>query len=213
MTRQSTSVYNQIREQIIRGELAPASNLKEQELAEQFDASRNTIKKVLLMLEKEGLVTIELNKGAKVRSYSMEEVLEFLDLRSTLEGFIIRRAVPVISEEYIKQLEDILSIMEKHYENKELVLYSKENQKFHNIIYEACPNKTSVKLTVSLKNQMAKYNTKTILVPGRNTQSLQEHSAILMAVKARDSELAEILMRRHIDNVRKTFSENYSLLF
>jgi DNA-binding GntR family transcriptional regulator len=46
------------------------------------------------MLEKERLVTIELNKGAKVRSYSLSEVLEFLELRAFLEGFITRKAVP-----------------------------------------------------------------------------------------------------------------------
>jgi DNA-binding GntR family transcriptional regulator len=68
-------------------------------------------------------------------------------------------------------------------------------------------------MTINLKNQMSKYNTKTILVPGRDSQSFAEHSAIYDAIKNRDPELAEALMVRHISNVRKTFEENYTLLF
>jgi DNA-binding FadR family transcriptional regulator len=81
------------------------------------------------------------------------------------------------------------------------------------VLYDACPNRTAVEMTVNLKKQMSKYNTKTILIPGRDTQSFEEHSAILAAVKKRDAEAAGELVSRHIGNVRKTFQEHYSLLF
>lgn len=213
MAVQTNTVYETMKAKILNGEYQPATNLPEQELSSLFGVSRNTIKKVLLMLENEGLVTIEINKGAKVRSYSINEVLEFLDLRACLEGFIIKLAVPAFTEEQIHMLESILETMKQHYDKHELLLYSQGNQQFHQLIYDVCPNKTAVEMTVSLKNQMRKYNTKTILVPGRDSQSFSEHSAILSAVKNRDSELAEVLMSRHIGNVRKTFEENYALLF
>lgn len=213
MANQTTEVYNSLKNKIITGEYFPSESLPEQELSNQYGVSRNTIKKVLLMLEKERLVTIELNKGAKVRSYSLSEVLEFLELRACLEGFITRKAVPVITEEQITELGKILKIMKGHYDNQQLLLYSQNNQLFHNIIYTACPNKTAVEMTTNLKNQMSKYNTKTILIPGRDSQSFAEHSAIYDAIKNRDPDLAESLMVRHISNVRKTFEENYTLLF
>jgi len=213
MANQTTEVYNSLKNKIINGEYFPSESLPEQELSKQYGVSRNTIKKVLLMLEKERLVTIELNKGAKVRSYSLSEVLEFLELRACLEGFITRKAVPAITDEEIIELGNILKIMKGHYDNQQLLLYSQNNQLFHNIIYTACPNKTAVEMTINLKTQMSKYNTKTILVPGRDSQSFAEHSAIYDAIKNRDPELAEALMDRHISNVRKTFEENYTLLF
>lgn len=213
MTNQTKEVYNSLKDKILKGEYSPSESLREQDLSSQYGVSRNTIKKCLLMLEKEGLVTIELNKGAKVRSYSLEEVLEFLELRATLEGFIIRKAVPAFTEEQISKLEETFNVMKQHYDNHELVEYSQGNQRFHKIIYDACPNRTAVDLTINLKNQMRKYNTKTILIPGRSTQSYAEHLAILEAIKNRDDALAEALMFSHINNVRKTFKENYSLLF
>lgn len=213
MANQTIDVYNSMKENIIKGIYSPSESLPELELSKQYGVSRNTIKKALLMLEKESLVMIEINKGAKVRSYSLEEVLEYLELRSCLEGFIIRKAVSVISDETIESLEKILATMKQHSENRELIAYSECNQRFHSLIYEACPNRTAVEMTQNLKNQMRKYNTKTILVPGRDNQSFSEHSAIFNAIKNRDAELAEALMIRHINNVQKTFKDNYSLLF
>lgn len=213
MANHTMEVYESIKNKIHKGEYSPSESLREQDLSNLYGVSRNTIKKCLLLLEKEGLVTIEMNKGAKVRSYSLEEVLEYLELRSSLEGFIIRRAVPVISEEQISKLEETLKVMKKYYDNNELVNYSQYNQIFHQIIYDACPNRTAVDLTVNLKNQMRKYNTKTILIPGRSSQSYAEHSAIFEAIKNRDDELAEALMLRHVNSVRRIFKENYSLLF
>lgn len=213
MSTQTTKVYEILKSKILSGEYSPSESLPEQELSSRYNVSRNTLKKALLMLENESLVVIENNKGAKVRSYSMDEVLEFLELRANLEGFIIRKTVPVISEANITELENILSIMKDYHEKKELLLYSQTNLRFHKLVYDACPNKTAVVVTLQLKNQMAKYNTKTILIPGRDVQSLNEHTAILEAIKNRDAELAEALMIRHVLNVRKTFQENYSILF
>lgn len=213
MANQTTQVFNLLKEKIIKGEYSPSENLPEQELSSQFGVSRNTIKKALLMLEKENLVTIELNKGAKVRSYSLEEVLEYLELRAYLEGFIAKKAVLAFTDEQIEELGEILKTMKECYDNQQLLLYSQNNLLFHNTIYDVCPNKTAVELITKLKTQMSKYNTKTILISGRDSQSFAEHSAIYDAIKNRDPELAEALMIRHISNVRKTFKENYTLLF
>ena len=207
------TVYDDIKSKIERGVLSPAESLREMDLAEQYGVSRNTVKKVLLMLERDKLVTIERNKGAKVRSYSMKEVLDFLELRSMMEGFIARLAAAVITDTQIARLQEILALMKGCKEHNDLVSYSQHNQLFHGVIYDACPNLVTVNLLLSLKAQMKKYNTKTILVPGRSDLSFAEHSAIFEAMLQRNGDLAELLMRKHIDNVRAAFKENYKLLF
>ncbi|MDC7230593.1 MAG: GntR family transcriptional regulator [Sphaerochaetaceae bacterium] len=208
----SAAVYESLKKKIEAGSLSPSENLREVELANQYKVSRNTIKKALLMLERDTLVTIEQNKGAKVRSYSLDEVLDFLELRSVLEGFIIRLACAVLSESDIENMKRILDTMRVLKEKQELVSYSQHNQKFHQVIYDACPNKTATNLLMNLKNQMKKYNTKTILIPKRSDQSFGEHEAIFEAVKNHNCQEAEALMITHIMNVRKVFQENYQLL-
>jgi len=208
----SAAVYESLKKKIEAGSLSPSENLREVELANQYKVSRNTIKKALLMLERDTLVTIEQNKGAKVRSYSLDEVLDFLELRSVLEGFIIRLACAVLSETDIENMKRILDTMRVLKDRQELVSYSQHNQKFHQVIYDACPNKTATNLLMNLKNQMKKYNTKTILIPKRSDQSFGEHESIFEAVKNGDPQGAESLMITHIMNVRKVFQENYQLL-
>lgn len=210
---QTMIVYENLKERIEQGYYSPAESLPEIDLASEYNVSRNTIKKALLMLEKDAFVTIEQNKGAKVRSYSKTEVLEFLELREELEGFIIRLAVPHFDHTSIKKLEGLLNEMAEHKANSNLLAYSSCNLKFHATIYDICPNRTAVDVTIRLKNQMRKYNSKTILIPGRDERSFAEHLAIMDAIRQNDATLADACIRQHIRNVRLTFEEYYSLLF
>lgn len=210
---QTTIVYNKLKKKIEKGEYSPAQSLPESALAKEYNVSRNTIKKALLMLESDGYVTMDLNKGAKVSSYSKNEVIEFLELRELLEGFIVKQTVPVISEKNIEKLKTTLDNMVMYKSSEDLMNYSKANQDFHKIIYASCPNKTAVDVTLKLKNQMRKYNSKTILIPGRAEQSLKEHTDIYQAIKDRDAEKAEACIKTHISNVKNVFDNYYSFLF
>ena len=210
---QAAIVYDKIKEKIESGEYSPAQSLPEVALSKEYNVSRNTIKKVLLMLENGGYVTMDLNKGAKVASYSKEELLQFMDLREVLEGFIIRQAIPAFTEEDIAAMKEILDNMASFKAKSDLVSYSACNQKFHRIIYDACPNRPAAEITVNLKERMRKYNGKSILVPGRSDNSLEEHTAIYEAIRRRDADRAEELIRMHVHHVRDVLEQYYSFLF
>lgn len=210
---QTTILYNQLKEKIDQGYYSPSQSLLEVELATEYNVSRNTVKKALLMLENDAYVTIQQNKGAKVRSYSKTEVLEFLELREMLEGFLIRLAIPHFTEQDIAELQNILDQMAERRASSDLFGYSALNQEFHKLIYNVCPNRTAVDVTTRLKGQMKKYNAKTILIPGRCDYSYHEHMEILDAIRKKDAALAEERMQLHVRNVRTVFEQYYSFLF
>lgn len=208
----STSVYEDLKSKIIKGNLAATSDLTETELSANYKVSRNTVKKALLMLAGENLISMEPNKGAKVKSYSVEEVLDHLEVRATLEGLLIRLIIDTISEEGIHILKETVEKMKMFQQEKKIVEYSEQNQIFHNTLYSFCPNQTLVSVIQNLKTHIKKYNMKTNLVPGRSQESIQEHVNILEAIVLKDYEKAEQAITNHILNVRKTFKENYNLL-
>jgi len=210
---QTISVYEALKKRIDEGFYSPAENLRESALAEEYGVSRNTIKKALLMLENDAYVSIEQNKGARVRSYSKSEVLEFLELRQALEGFVIRLTAAAITKETLTQLQGKLDKMSERRAAGDLLGYSAINREFHAVIYAACPNRMAVDVLVKLKNQMKKYNSKSILIPGRSDRSFEEHTAILAALRDRDAEKAQALMERHVRNVRDIYDEYYGILF
>lgn len=206
-------IYSIMKQRILNGEYSPSEALIESELANEFEVSRNTIKKALLMLENEYLVVTEPNRSAKVRSYSLNEVLEFLEVRTILESYIAKITTPVMSEDAITELETFLAQMGDRKKEQDLIGYSTLNQQFHERIYKSCPNHTLISTTQQLKSQMRKYNSKTILIPHRDEASFEEHTKICHAIKTRNADAAEKYMAAHIQNVRKIFQDYYHILF
>lgn len=210
---QTIYVYKALKKKIDEGFYSPAENLREAALSEEYKVSRNTIKKALLMLENDAYVSIEQNKGARVRSYSKAEVLEFLDLRQVLEGFVIRLVAETITEGDLNILQEKLDQMKERRAAGDLLGYSAINREFHSVIYQACPNRMAVDMLVKLKNQMKKYNSKSILIPGRSEHSFEEHTAIFAALRQKDAAKAQVLMEQHVRNVRDIYDQYYSILF
>jgi DNA-binding GntR family transcriptional regulator len=186
--------------------------LTELALAGELGFSRNTIRKALLKLEGENLVVIEENKRARVRWFSVEEIKQYLEVRELLESLVIRQSVPFLGDAELGEMRAIFSEMKRCLETHDFVGYSQNNWRFHDVIYRVCPNRPAVEMTMGIKSQLKRYNIKTVLIPGRGEESLDEHSKILSALERRDADEAETLMRRHIANIRAVLGGNFELL-
>ncbi|GAE35025.1 GntR family transcriptional regulator [Halalkalibacter akibai] len=212
MSRPMEIAYQFIKGKILEGTYKPSQKVTETELAETIGVSRNTIKKALLKLEQENLVNIENNKGAFIKSFTLEEVVNYLEIREVLEGLVARTAAVNITDTELEKMKDTLSMMGEHLANNRYDAYSSLNKDFHNIIYEASRNTQAVDMINVIKNQLLRYHFRTILVPGRNLSSYEEHQNIYKAFEERNGEEAEKYIRIHIANVRKTVEENFTYL-
>lgn len=212
MSRPTEVTYDYIKQRIMEGDYKPSQKLNESELSEVIGVSRNTVKKALLKLEQENLVLIETNKGARIKSFSLEEIINYLEIRETLEGLIAKTAAPHMTEERLLLLEETFEQMKGHLENNRFDEYSKCNQTFHAIIYEASTNQQAVEMVNKIKNQLKRLQIKTILIPGRTQDSLKEHQKVLNAMKSHDGNWAEDAIKHHIAQVRKALAENYTFL-
>ncbi len=212
MRDQTNQVHQVLRQRILDGIFRPSESLTEVTLAAELGASRATIRKALLKLESENLVVIEENKRARVRWFSIEEVMQYLEVRELLEGFVIRQSVPFLANAELKEMRVILAEMKKCLKAHDLIQYSQNNWRFHDVIYRLCPNRPAVEMVMAIKNQLKRYNIKTMLVQGRGEDSLDEHSKILSALGRRDADGAETLMRRHIANLRAVLRKHFELL-
>lgn len=213
MANQMDFVYEEIRKKIISGEYKPNENLTEIFLSNSLNVSRNTIKKALIKLENENLIVLEKNKGARVKSFTLQEVLDYLEVRLALEILIITKVVQEITEEQLLKLSEVMENMKKCFEENNLVKYSENNQIFHKIIYDSCSNKVAVKSVEVIKSQLNRYKLKTILIPGRKNQSINEHISIVEALKERDVEKSQEMIKNHIENIAKALKDYYSFIF
>ncbi len=177
-----------------------------------FVISRRTAKKALLMLQSENLVEMQENRGARVRSFNVDEITDYLNVRMLLEGYVAEITAPIISDEMLGKMQTILVDMHNLYESASLMQYSMRNIEFHGCIYDSSPNRFAAELILSIRNQIGRYNFKTILVPGRSAHSIREHQALYDAYKAHDAQQAKEITLMHVSNLLKTLHNNYNML-
>ena len=158
----------------------------------------------LVRLDQEGLVTLEPNRGARVRLISDREALEIEEVRATLEAMLTRRAATRATPADLRELRQVVVEMRLRVEKKDAIGYSDLNARFHQRIWAAADHATASRLVGSLKSQSIRLQYQTILRPGRTERSLREHEAIFSALKAHDPDAAEEAMLAHLAEVQET---------
>ena len=195
------NVAARLRGWITTGRFMPNERLIEADLAEALNANRANVRMALAMLEQEGLVSRERNRGARVRLVSDAEAIEIAEARRSLEGLIARQAATRASKADCASLRKIIADMRKAHAAKDLLLVSQLNGMLHLEIQRIAGNATVARLLETLKSQIVRQQYRAILLPGRAKASVREHAAIVAAVCARDESASEITMRAHIGGV------------
>ncbi|MFD7503935.1 GntR family transcriptional regulator [Streptomyces sp. NPDC059850] len=191
----------QLREAILRGDMAPAQRLVENELAEQFGVTRASIRAALIDLASEGLVERIRNRGSRVRVVTVEEAVAITECRMVLEGLCAAKAAAEASEEQLTELADLGTAMSKAVADGEPMTYSRLNHELHARIREISGQQVAVELLERLNAQLVRHRFQLALRPGRPQQSLSEHLAMIEAIRARDPRAAEAAVRTHLAGV------------
>ncbi|MGP3770022.1 GntR family transcriptional regulator [Streptomyces sp. SDT5-1] len=192
---------DELRKAILRGEMSPAQRLVENELAEQYDVTRASIRAALLELAAEGLVERIRNRGSRVRVVTVEEAVEITECRMALEGLCAGKAAEVATDAQLDELAGLGDAMSKAVENGDPVTYSDLNHELHARIRDISGQRTAVALLERLNAQLVRHRFQLALRPGRSQQSLGEHLAMIEAIRARDPQAAETAVRAHLRSV------------
>ena len=83
----------QIRQDILSCGLPPGAELREAELAEQYDVSKSPVRDALQRLQFEGLVETEPRRGHRVTPISVSDARDILEMRETLEVAAAKRMI------------------------------------------------------------------------------------------------------------------------
>lgn len=196
---------------IVTGDLKPGDKIREAELARQFGTSRGPLRDALRRLESRRLVTNTPNAGARVVSLSGRQLVELYQVREALEGLTCRLAAENMTDAEIDELSDLLDRHEAEVRRKDGAEYFRQegDLDFHFRIAEGCLNELlRTALCEDHYQLMRLYRYKFSNRAGRPRRALAEHRQILEAIRDRDGELAELLMRRHIRNARETFERH-----
>jgi DNA-binding GntR family transcriptional regulator len=98
------TAYDEVRAAIVENRYPPGQRLVEQRIAEELGLSRTPVREALRLLEAEGLVVSERNRGAMVRPLSPTEVGDLYGLRIKLESYAVEVATARATEEELGEL-------------------------------------------------------------------------------------------------------------
>lgn len=203
-------IFQTLRADIIEGRRKPGERLGESRLATQFDVSRGPIRDALRQLLSVGLVTFVPNVGVRVRELTRHDVRTLYELREALEADAARLAATRASPIDGRSLVDLLDSHESSVARHPAGAYRQGEGRddFHTRIALLSGNAMFYRLLAEeLYPQLALLRRSHSHVEGRGRVALQEHRRITQAIVAGDSEVAAILMRRHIHESWQTLEQ------
>jgi DNA-binding GntR family transcriptional regulator len=204
LTRNASSAATElIRQAIVDGRLPPGQRLKEEELARELGISRTPVREALLMLHAEGLVDVAPNRGAAVRSHSVEDLDDLYQLRAVLEGYATRRAATRLTDDEICSLRESCERFDGLLaDGADMDALVKENLVFHQTILESSGSARLIAMVRQVIELPLVYRSYVWYSPEQQRISAHYHHQITRALEARDSERAELVMKEHIFEAR-----------
>lgn len=193
-------IADDLRTAILAGEYAPGVRIRQEDLADQYGASRLPVREALRLLKGEGLVTLVANTGAWVSSLSLEDCEEMYQIRERIEPLLLRYNVPLFSEDQIDHLDELAAQMEKADDVEHFLALDRD---FHLGSYEAATTTLLSDTVRQLWNRTQHYRRAFMQVFRPSDRSVHhEHHLLVAAIRRRDLDESERVLGAHIRRTR-----------
>lgn len=200
-TAASRRIADHLRAAILGGEIGPGERIRQEEVAQRLGASRLPVREALRMLEAEGLVEHETNKGARVPRLSRHEVDVMYRMRERLEPLAIAESIPHLTDADLKRLALLQDQIEA---DGNVSRFLELDREFHLLTYTGCRTEQLTSMVTRLWNATQHYRRAFVNLsgPSRRWVINAEHRLILDAVERRDTTDAERFIGGHIRRTR-----------
>jgi DNA-binding GntR family transcriptional regulator len=196
-----------IRASIVGGELVSGQVYSATTLSGRLGVSQTPVREAMLDLANEGLVEVIRNRGYRILTMTDNDLDEISELRKMLEVPAMRLVVQKAGDADLAALESgVVAMIEEAAAGKDLVAFLNADRTFHLALLGLAGNNRLVRLVGQLRDQTRLVGLKGMADVGSLAESAAEHRTIIEAVRARDADRAEFLVRHHLDHTRGTWA-------
>lgn len=198
-----TSTADQIVLAVVRGlyegSYVPGQKLIEPDLMRQYGVARSTVREALRRLAAEGLVTLSLYRGARIRSLTRHNVRDMLEVLAALAGLAARLAAErIASKEDEKLLRNALSRLSTLAEADAPFEFARQRNRLYRQLAQISGNAELARLVPLLQTNLIRVQFPNAYTSGSEKKMLQDYSTIIGAVLKHDGDRAERAIRNHI---------------
>jgi len=190
--------YTKVRAAIVENRYPPGHRLVEQRIAEELGLSRTPVREALRMLQAEGLVVSERNRGAMVRPLSETEVVDLYGLRIRLESYAVEVATERATESELGDLLDAADAFGAVRDDADLNVVHDANRRFHDGILDAARHHRLASMLTRTVDIPLVFRAFQSFGPAELERSDTFHHLIVEAMCRRDGARAAALMGEHI---------------
>ena len=203
---ENPSTYQQLRNDILEGEIEPESKLSIAVLAERYGSSAAPVREALSRLAAEGLVTRRGQRGYWAAPISAEEFVEVSRLREMLEVDAFRQSIELGDLDWEARIAGArhreLAVRKQTdlTDSEAAVQRTRENRRFHMALISGCPSQWQLRFISTLYDQSERFRRLSLshAVESNAKPQVDEHEQIMQAAFKRDVKTASELLRLHI---------------
>ncbi|WP_449282065.1 GntR family transcriptional regulator [Leucobacter sp.] len=199
-----------IRDEILRGSLAPGTRIRQEDVAERFGASRVPVREALRLLVHEGLVTTIANSGSWVSSLTLSECEEIYQMRERLEPLLLRYSAPSLAEQDFLELERLAAEIDDEAHADDVERFLQLDREFHLATYAHAETQQLGDLISKLWNSTAPYRRAYVATwsAGQRRIACDEHNILIIALRDGDFDEAERVLAGHIRRTRRQLAKH-----
>ncbi len=187
-------VYENIRQLILDGELKPGAKIDKRELAASLGVSLTPINEAVSRLAGEKYIEQVNRRGYFVKSYSLEDLKEMYEVRAGLESIAVRLCLQKATDAELRKLADLFSGFSLPFKAGDLARYTETDKRFHGMIIRLSGNSMIQEINETTGYVLKSYQKGLVRPP---EETIPEHTEIIAAILARDTEVAQTLIARH----------------
>ncbi|MBB5753724.1 GntR family transcriptional regulator [Prosthecomicrobium pneumaticum] len=196
-------VYQLLRNDILTCALEPGRELSEAELAQRFDVSKTPVREALATLRQEGFVRTFPRRGYQVVPITFGDMSELFDLRTILEAGAAELACARITDAELDRLQKLADVVYDRAEQPSLQRFIKANRDFHAAIANASGNVRLETLITRQIDELERFFYLGARLRDVNSETVDDHHAIVEVLRRRDPAAARAIMIRHNDLTRE----------
>lgn len=205
-----TQIYNMLKEEILNGDYDETEVLNERRISEELNVSRSPVREALKTLEAEDWVEYVPYKGVAIKKMTENDLKNVFQIRKVLELLAVELAAGKMDDKTLKRLEGCYLQQKAMLVKPEKKLFMEMDITFHSIILNAAENKLLTKMIGDIRDKIRRFGMNAIFRgPNCYVETVEEHGAVLAAIRLQDTELAKTKMQEHMD---KTYSRAHAYI-
>ncbi|WP_443081315.1 GntR family transcriptional regulator [Vagococcus sp.] len=193
------AIYLALRKTIVLGEISAGERINEMEFSESFNISRTPIRYALQRLLDEKLVMHQKGIGTIVKGISIKDAYEIYDIRKALDTLATVKAMELMTEEDLVEMEKLLEYGDKLNEENRVDELLDNFSDFNSFIYEKSEMLRLKSIVTKLQTYLVYFRDIAIRSSDRRDDAMAEHWLIYRGIKNKDIEQITLITHEHLD--------------